>query len=201
MNNKLKTKTSFSLLAIILLYSIIQSCGTSTKIIVQNDIVYSTKRIELKYSSKDVNRRSPLLFMEQSVVKEIKANDEITYQVFDVLTMNSSSFKLEDKVFLIIDNDFFPMQIENKEFEYAKSFTQNTQNILTSDSTTISVVTGYSEDNRKITRFSYKLSTDIINKLKNSNQVIFRYYSGPSMISVEIKDKNLRKLKALIEKN
>ncbi len=85
--------------------------------------------------------------------------------------------------------------IDAIEYEYTKSITEDTENILTSDSTSVSIVTGYSENNNKITRFSYSLSDEIVSKLKYSNLVLFRYYAGPSMLTVKLKNRNLSKLK------
>jgi hypothetical protein len=193
-------KRSIYLLVTMLVCSIFQSCLSINKIIEENDIVYSTKRIELKYFCHDHNRLSPLLYLEQSVIKEIKANNEISYTVYDVLSLSSSSFKLENKVFIIIDNAVFPMTIDSKEYENSKTISENIEDVRTSDTTKVSVVTGYSENNKKITRFSYKLSDEIITMIKKSNQVFFRYYTGPSMLTVRLKEKNLRKIKYLINK-
>jgi hypothetical protein len=79
-------------------------CNTN-RIVVQNDIVYSTKRIELEYLCGDKDRRSPLSYLKQFIVKEIKNNNEAVIKVYDILTLTSSGFKLEDKVFMIVDNN------------------------------------------------------------------------------------------------
>jgi len=179
--------------------TVFQSCSTSNKIYSENDIVYSTKRFELKYSVKDRDRRSPLFYFTQSIIKELNPNNEISYTAYDVLSLSSSSFKLEDKVILIIDNEAYPMVIDRIEIENVRSISENTSSISTSDSTSVSVVTGYSENNRKITRFKYKIPLTTIAKIKESNQLSLRYYSGPSMISVKPKKKSINKLKQLIE--
>ena len=91
------------------------------------------------------------------------------------------------------------MVIDRIELENVRSISENTSSISTSDSTSVSVVTGYSENNRKITRFKYKIPVTTIAKIKESNQLSLRYYSGPSMISVKPKKKSINKLKQLIE--
>jgi hypothetical protein len=199
MKKQLRKRTIYAGLIIVLALSIFSGCVSTNRMVVEDDIVYSTKRIELKYLCKDYNRRSPLLYLEQSIIKEIKANKETSIKVYDILALTGSSFKLEDKVFLIVDKVVYPMAIDIKEYENAKSITANAEDVLTSDSTTVSVTTGYSENNRKITRFSYRLSDEIINKIKNSDEVIFRYYAGPSMLTVQLKNKYLRKFKILID--
>ena len=194
-----KESFAYEILGITMICTVFQSCSTSNKIYSENDIVYSTKRFELKYSVKDRDRRSPLFYFTQSIIKELNPNNEISYTAYDVLSLSSSSFKLEDKVILIIDNEAYPMVIDRIELENVRSISENTSSISTSDSTSVSVVTGYSENNRKITRFKYKIPLTTIAKIKESNQLSLRYYSGPSMISVKPKKKSINKLKQLIE--
>lgn len=91
------------------------------------------------------------------------------------------------------------MVIDKMELENVRSISENTGNISTSDSTSVSVITGYSEDNRKITRFRYKIPASTMAKIKESDQFSLRYYSGPSMITVKPKNKSIRMIKQLID--
>jgi hypothetical protein len=176
-----------------------QSCSTFNKVYSENDVVYSSRRFELKYYVKDRDRRSPLYYFTQSVIKEINQQDEISYHAYDVLSLSASSFKLDEKVFFLIDNEAYPMAVDKIELENVRSISENTDNILTSDSTSVSVVTGYSEDNRKITRFRYKIPAATMTKIKESEKFLLRYYSGPSMITVKPKNKSIRMIKQLID--
>jgi hypothetical protein len=177
----------------------LQSCIMQRSLItVEHDIVYSSKRIKWKNTYRDTAILSPLNNLEQSIVKEINANKEVSYTVYDILTLSSNSFNLENKVFLIIDNFVEPMILEHKEYENTKNITENSS---TEDSTNISVVTGYSEENKKITRFRYKLRNDVIDKIKKSEQILFRYYSGPNMITLTLKGLNLERLKMVLNES
>lgn len=49
-------------------------CISSSRIVVQDDIVNSSKRLELRYLIRDFNKRSPLLYLVQQLVKEIKSD-------------------------------------------------------------------------------------------------------------------------------
>jgi hypothetical protein len=177
----------------------LSSCSTYNRIYSEDDVVYSTKRFELKYDYKDRDRRTPIYFFTQSIVKEIDQNNNVSYRAYDVLFLTSSSFKLDEKVILIIDNKPYPMVIDEMELENVKSISENTTDIQTSDSTTVSVTTGYSENNRKITRFSYKIPVSTIMEIKKANQISIRYYSGPSMITVKPKNLSIKKIKELID--
>lgn len=200
MKNQIGTGRLKAVFIICLISFIFSGCYSPSKIIVQDDIVYSTKRIEFSYIQRDRSFRSPLLYLEQSVVKEINSNQEATIKMYDLLALTSSGFNLDNKVFIIVDNSVCPEEIEVVEYEQAKSITPKTEEILKSDSTKVSVVTGYSESNKKITRFSYTLSEETIGKIKKADQISFRYYAGPKMLTIKMKSRYLRKLKKLVNK-
>ena len=199
MKKQIKFGVPYQVIVIGLVCTMLSSCSPYNRIYSEDDIVYSTKRFELKYDYKDRDRRTPIYFFTQSIVKEIDQNNNVSYRAYDVLFLTSSSFKLDEKVILIIDNKPYPMVIDEMELENVKSISENTTDIQTSDSTTVSVTTGYSENNRKITRFSYKIPVSTIMEIKKANQISIRYYSGPSMITVKPKNLSIKKIKELID--
>ena len=199
MKKQIKFGVPYQVIVICLVCTMLSSCSTYNRIYSEDDVVYSTKRFELKYDYKDRDRRTPIYFFTQSIVKEIDQIKNVSYRAYDVLFLTSSSFKLDEKVILIIDNKPYPMVIDEMELENVKSISENTTDIQTSDSTTVSVTTGYSENNRKITRFSYKIPLSTIMEIKKANQISIRYYSGPSMITVKPKNLSIKKIKELID--
>ena len=199
MKKQIKFGVPYQVIVIGLVCTMLSSCSTYNKIYSENDIVDSTKRFELKYDYKDRDRRTPIYFFTQSIVKEVDQNNNVSYRAYDVLFLTSSSFKLDEKVILIIDNKPYPMVIDKIELENVKTISENTTDIQTSDSTTVSVTTGYSENNRKITRFSYKIPLSTIMEIKKADQLSIRYYSGPSMITVKPKKQSIKKIKELID--
>lgn len=184
---------------ILLIYMLLQGCSITNRIYTDNDVVTSSKRFELRYAFKDFDRRSPLFYFTQALIKEINPENEVTYTAYDVLSLSASSFRLDERAVFIIDNEVYPMSLERMELENARDISETTSNILTSDSTTISVITGYSEDNRKITRLSYRIPAATMEKIRSSDNLILRYYSGPSMITVKPRNKSVKKLKQLID--
>ena len=199
MKNQINLGVPYQVIVIGLVCTMLSSCSTYNKIYSEDDIVYSTKRFELKYDYKDRDRRTPIYFFTQSIVKEVDKNNNVSYRAYDVLFLISSSFKLDEKVILIIDNKPYPMVIDKIELENVKTISEDKTDIQTSDSTTVSVTTGYSENNRKITRFSYKIPVSTIMEIKKADQLSIRYYSGPSMITVKPKKLSIKKIKELID--
>jgi len=199
MKNQINLGVPYQVIVISLVCTMLSSCSTYNKIYSENDIVDSTKRFELKYYYKDRDRRTPVAFFTQSIVKEIDQSNNVSYRAYDVLFLTSSSFKLDEKVIMIIDNKPYPLVIDKIELENAKTISENTTDIQTSDSTTVSVTTGYSENNSKITRFSYKIPISTITEIKKADQLSIRYYSGPSLITVKPKALSIKKIKELID--
>ncbi len=199
MKKQIKFGVPYQGIVIGLVCTMLSSCSPYNRIYSEDDIVYSTKRFELKYDYKDRDRRTPIYFFTQSIVKEVDQNNNVSYRAYDVLFLISSSFKLDEKVILLIDNKPYPMVIDKIELENVKTISENKTDIQTSDSTSVSVTTGYSENNRKITRFSYKIPLSTIMEIKKANQISIRYYSGPSMITVKPKKLSIKKIKELID--
>ena len=199
MKKQIKFGVPYQGIVISLVCVMLSSCSPYNKIYSEDDIVYSTKRFELKYDYNDRDRRTPIYFFTQSIVKEVDQNNNVSYRAYDVLFLISSSFKLDEKVILIIDNKPYPMVIDKIELENVKTISEDKTDIQTSDSTTVSVTTGYSENNRKITRFSYKIPVSTIMEIKKADQLSIRYYSGPSMVTVKPKKLSIKKIKELID--
>ena len=199
MKKQIKFGVPYQGIVIGLVCTMLSSCSPYNRIYSEDDIVYSTKRFELKYDYKDRDRRTPIYFFTQSIVKEVDQNNNVSYRAYDVLFLISSSFKLDEKVILIIDNKPYPMVIDKIELENVKTISEDKTDIQTSDSTTVSVTTGYSENNRKITRFSYKIPVSTIMEIKKADQLSIRYYSGPSLITVKPKKLSIKKIKELID--
>jgi hypothetical protein len=200
MKNLLKKPvTRFTLLSAAVV--VILSACTTNRIFTENDVVYSTKRFELKYYVRDKDRKSPLIYFNQSIVKILTPSQATSCSAWDILTLSSSSFKLDAKVFYIIDNEVFPMKVDRMELENTRNISEDSSSLSTSDSTSVSVVTGYSENNLKITRFNYIIHPEIMDKIKGSEQFMIRYYAGPHMVTVKPKNKSLQKIKQLAVMN
>ncbi len=191
MNNTYRNLT-FALLILLL-----NSCTLQTQIISETDLVHNTERSQLKLNYPSQRHYSPMSSAEQSIVK-ISSVDCTTYEVYDVIHLYGKSFNLKNEVYIIIDDQAYPLEINTIEREHVHEISENTENIMTADSSSISVVTGYSEDNRKISRVSYNLPQDFVDKMAKAEHVIFRYYAAPDMISLELKGYKLKRFKQFV---
>jgi len=190
------------IIVISVLSFILLSCGIfSNSVFVENDKVMDSKRVIYEAYFTNNKRYEQSYSQNITFLKEIDRNHKITYSVYDVITLPSESFDIDpDKLYLIIDEEILPLQTTfNKQFNN-RNITEKKSEIMKSDSTKVSVVTGYDVVNKKSVQMTHVFDNQTINKIRRASIVNLRYYLGASYINTEIKGGNLRKLKALINK-
>ncbi len=209
-NDKIQKETSFVnrysknlfLVGLFLIGFLLPSCLLFRDITVEEDTIYATKRVKAGFTYQFAQEtNSPLIQLDQKIIKEIKndSNDSNSvYRVYDILQLKTNSFKLDNKMFVIVDDEPFRLDIESIDSETVTKIKENRKDILTSDSTKVSVVTGYKENQSVDYKLTYLLDNSIVEKIKLSKIVMLRYYAGPDMITIKIAGYNLNYLKEAI---
>ncbi|MDD2559919.1 MAG: hypothetical protein PHE04_04535 [Bacteroidales bacterium] len=200
----MKTRMPFLIkhvsLLLLLLLVLLTGCSLGGRIYEKYDQVQAARRYELDLNYRFFERRSPMLNMEQTIVKEVTPKGR-NCTVYDALVLNSLSYQVKDELFIIIDDEVFKPAVTSLEYDNSREIQEKSEEVMRADSSTVKVVTGYTENNKKITRFSYSLDTSMIDGLRNATTVLLRYYAGPDMITIKLKGLKLKKLKKLIEKD
>lgn len=181
--------------AYLFLLSSLGSCLSTFHI--QDDRVKNTKRITITQSHDPMENRSPMLGMEQTMVKLLHREQGIAYEVFDILRLKERSFRLERELYWIIDGDIFEIHPEYMDNEKSIDIVENTKTLMTVDSTEVSVVTGYTENHWNMVKVRYSLPAPVIDKLMTAKELLIRYYAGPEMVTIKVTGSSLRKLKKL----
>jgi len=194
---------NLSLIILIVVNSYYGFAQKAERIIIEDDIVKSTKRIKLQinYSLYDAcEKKSPLLSMKQIILKEVDVTNNPEYNVYEYMAMEFSSYGLKPEMY-IITNDTNVLSIELTGFmnEIKPETHKSTSNIMKADSSNVEVITGYTHYDKKTYKLHYKLTQEQIDQIKKSQKVQFRYYSGPDMITLQLKGLQLQKLKKMIE--
>jgi hypothetical protein len=197
-----KIRRTFNLsIALVLTICTFQSCMLFRGIIVEEDIVYSTKRVRVDFGYAGAREiYSPLINVTQTIIKETNPNSTPYYRSFDRIKLRSNSFRLDNRVFILIDNAAYQVNVESVEFEKVSRIEEKRKDVMTVDSSKVSVVTGYEQNQSNDFRISYTIEAAVIEKIKTANWVCFRYYTGPDMITVPMGKFNLKTLKLVIEK-
>ncbi len=175
------------------------SNGLIDRITFEEDIVHSTKRITFKHTHYFYFSKTPMIKMDQTFVKSIHENKKNTINVYDRLTLKAGYFQLQDEVYMIVKNKVYPITPKLFEHERFTHTSSSKKNITTSDDESIAVVTGYNEKERDIVRINYQLTEQMTAAIVTADTVSFRYYAGPHMITVDVKEDVLDAVKELIQ--
>jgi len=184
-------------LGFLIIVMFLPSCNGTHKITKEFDIVDSSTNIQLTIYGFPQERQRAIEGFYKTVYKRIDSSRNVTYEAFDYFTLQDNSFLLKEKVFLIIDNQVFPVKLNNVQRERRTEVSEEETNILTSDSVSVPV-SDYTFSNKRLTRMSYLLSEEMVAKIRKANEVMFRYYVGPQMITIKLRKRQVRLLKELI---
>jgi len=138
-----------------------------------------------------------LVYLDQSFVKQLNGDHLAQYRLYDIVVLYAEAFRLEDQVFLLLDDKPVALQPQKREDDVMVSKDVKRDDILTADSTTVSVVTGYREDNYRVTRLEYVLAPEVVEQILEAKSIQFRYYSGSNIITVSFPAEKVVQLKKL----
>jgi len=179
----------------------LSSCGFyfRTRLYEEHDIVKNTLRFRQEYYFNEVaERRTPFLHLHKTMLKEVAADGQAVIKVYDRLSLTLGSFRPESTAYLIVDGQVFPFESLDPEQDIQTHIAEDRKDVLTADSTRVSVVTGYSTIQSRQVRYLYVITPELMNKMQHARAIAFRYYAGPSMMTVEVGPKNLKYIKKLI---
>lgn len=120
-------------------------------------------------------------------------------RIFDRIQLQANSFQLENRVYLILDGKPYQAKVEDVEYERLRKMEEKRKEVLTADSTKVSVITGYDRSETSLYKLTYSLSPETVEKIKTCNQLRFRYYAGPDMITTGMSRWQLNTLKKVLD--
>ncbi|MDX9846638.1 MAG: hypothetical protein RBT74_06635 [Tenuifilaceae bacterium] len=189
---------SVSLIASGLLFS---GCVGLRGIRSEYDVVTSTNRYKSNFTYLRTQERfSSLSRVNQSVVGERTQDGSSKFRVYDVVVLNGNGFRVSEEVYVIVDKAPHKVIVDLVDRETLSKNEEVRSSVLTSDSTTVSVVTGFNQYEQRVNRIAYTLDNALVDAIKQANRVYFRYYAGPDMITVRMNSAELRRLKKLFNR-
>jgi hypothetical protein len=192
------SQTPFLFCLIAICVCLLSSCSFNQTLVI-NDEIRNVKTAQISYRELDVRlNRSPLEYLEQTILKTVHPGAGSSYEVFDQLVLDNKSFAPDPKVYLIIDGKIVEPKITRIESGSHVQIHEHTDDIITADSTEISVVTGYSETNQQLVRFQYSISENLLRQIAYSEQTLIRYYAGPAIITVRLSGMNKNRISKLL---
>ncbi|MBN8652673.1 MAG: hypothetical protein J0L67_14670 [Cytophagales bacterium] len=152
----------------------------------QYDIATNTKNF--RWDHRIFGFMPPLVTLEQSFVKQLDENQQVEFRLYDVVILRPNQFRLEDKVFMLLDDKPVSLQVLRREDDVK---------IVHDDPMDVSVV-GSNESRYPVTRLEYVFSSEVVEQMKSAKSIQFRYYSGPDIITISFSHEKVLQLKKLL---
>jgi len=116
-----------------------------------------------------------------------------------VLNRNSSSFKLENECFMKASGKSYQINIENQETEYKSRLESKTEATSVKDSAKVKTEskTVSNTENWYEEKFIIRFTPEMIESLKQTDELIFRFYLGPKQATFKFTNYRLQRLKKL----
>jgi len=188
--------------ALLLTVCTLQSCLLFRTIVVEDDVVNSTSRIRAEFEYRVAKEwSSPLIAVTQTVIRETGKDTTVGIRIFDRVLLNPNSFRLENRVYLLIDGKPFQANVEEVQFEHFSTINEKRKDVLTADSSKVSVVTGFDRNESNLYKLTYMVNPQTVERIKTCSILQFRYYAGPDMITTSMNRWELNILKKMLEKN
>jgi len=127
-----------------------------------------------------------------------KRGEKKQYKVFTTVVRSQGSFCLEDSFFMAIDEKKYQMAIEKNRIQLHSSVSETTENVMLTDSTKTTIVTGVSTETWKEEQFVIQFSDTQVAELLKCEQFSLRFYAGSSIGTIVVKNSDLAKIKKLL---
>jgi len=199
------SSVQFSLFTNVIIYTFVLilftgCCSGLTRIQKDFDAPKEEARFSLKYKPKVVGNSDDYINKtEQTFLKIANVNGQFSYHIYDKLFNKENGFGLEDTIYIMTDVGNFPIRINRQSLENNSSIEESTEEIMKMDSTTTTVVTGYTLKQNKNIYLNYRLSKASVKAILNTEYLSFRYYMGPAILTTEVCKRDLKKLKAIMK--
>lgn len=179
-----------------------QSCFLFRPIVVEDDVVNSTSRIRTQFEYRMAKEwNSPLIRVTQNVLRETGKNAVSGIRIFDEILLLPNSFSLENRVYLLIDNKPFEAVVEDVQFQRQTDIREKRKDVVTLDSSKVSVVTGYDRSVSNAYKITYFIGPETVDAIRGCMKLQYRYYAGPDMITTTMSKYELNILKKVLATN
>ena len=169
-------------------------------IFVENDRVMKTRKVTYETYFVSNQRYEQSYTQKITFLKETDRNSITNYTLYDVITLPVESFDLDDKMYIVADDNVINLPVSTQNQFNTKKINEKKDEIMKSDSTKVTVVTGYDVVNKKTIQMTHPINDDILQKILQAHELHLRYYVGPNAINSEIKGTKLRNIKKWILK-
>lgn len=179
----------------------VSACSLINRISVVDDRVSSSKIVRFDNTYYNHSRRSPMLYQNQSLIREIRPDGKTTTAVYDILALTLESFRIEPVVYLLTDKEVISIKLSPAEPELNSNFNPQSLNRPLDGRFNTLMASGNIADNKRFTMINFELTPAIIEKIKETKKLSFRYYAGPHSITSKVSSFDLKKIKKVLQIN
>jgi len=129
-------------LSVYVLVLVTTSCSVPNSIRYQYDHAAEIKNYRWEHRAGDMKLRSPLVYIDQTFLKQRYSDQSVLYKLYDVVVLHENEFRLDDRVYLLVDNLPITLIPQNREDDNWRTKDTKRDEVLLADSTKLSVVTG-----------------------------------------------------------
>lgn len=175
---------STTLLLLLLFAASCTSPSLTQTIQTQYDNATDTKNFRWNHRLHEFRWRSPLVYLDQSFLKQLDGNEVAQYRLYDIVVLRANEFRLEDKMFMLLDEKPITLEPQKREDDLI----EKQDDVLNPES----------RDIFRVTRLEYVLSPGVVTQIQNAASIQFRYYSGSDIITVSFPPEKVLRLKELM---
>jgi hypothetical protein len=189
-----------NLILLIILLATLTSCSIFYPLNTQIDEFKHTKKITLEIGTTPTEHLTNNVTYANITFERCILESGETLNAYFVLNRNSSSFKIEKGGFMKAFGKSYEISIENQETENKSQLVSKTESTSVKDSTKVkteskTVSNTYDWYQEK---FIIHFTPDMIESIKNTDELIFRYYLGPKQATLKFTGSPLKRLKKLL---
>lgn len=188
-------KAYFSLIIITIILSGCSSVLNLPQYKNYNDEFKKTHRSSYSFTLSPDEWNSGIESAEISFVRE-KGNDFDIVKVYWVIERSSSTFPRDTNAYAKAVFKIFPLEINSNTSDFRQQ--KVTKQSSTSSTDTLSRNSNLMDKIWYEDKFISTLQPDLINAIKNTNELSFRFYYGAKVITFIIKGEKLKKIKSIL---
>jgi len=178
--------TSLLLISILVITAACTIPGFIQTVQSQYDIATNTKNF--RWDHRIYGFTPPLVTLDQSFMKQLHENQQPQYRLFDVIILKPNQFRLEDKMYIILDDKPFSLHVQRREDDMK----------IVHDDPTDALGLGSTERRHPVIKLEYVLLPEVIEQMKSAKSIQFRYYTGPDIITISFSPEKVLQLQKLL---
>ena len=164
------------------------------------DAAKGTNRIKETFDGlRTTDFSNEFLNARKVVTKEVESDGTAHYKFFDLISLRDQSFPIEKEIYIVAGEKSVKVVADYFSSDRIYNINENTDTILASDSSEVEIVTGYDQVRKREIKMSYEIDASLAKSMAEADEVLFRYYAGPEIMTFVFRNNRLRRLREVLK--